>query len=740
MSNTQPAGIPIEQGAPTWDILASQLDAFIQRWDSATEPPALAEFIPNGSATLRRLVLVELIKVDLDYRWTRHMPRYVEDYTKELPELVSGGGVPSDLIFEEFRIRKQVGEAVYPEEYFARFPEQVDELRRLLGLNALTQSTLSRGSRAYQRLQPGGSIDDFDLLAQVGEGAFARVFLARQRSMQRLLALKVSADRGAEAQTLAQLDHPHIVRVFDQRVLPNEGLRLLYMQYLPGGTLQDVLKKVRETPLEKRTGKLLVQVVDEALAKRGEVPPMDAPLRRMLAGLTWPESVCWLGARLAEALDYAHRQGILHRDIKPANVLLGADNAPRLADFNVGCSSKLEGAGAGSFFGGSLGYMAPEQIEAFNPAHPRQPEQLDARCDIYSLGLTLWELLTGQRPFPKEQVGTEWVFTLSTLAAQRRAGLPESAFAQLPPYLPPGLCEVLCRCLEGDPERRFATAGELARQLDLCLKPRTRDLLYPKQWWRTVVRRHALIVLYAIGLIPNIFASWFSIVYNDSEIVRKVPGTEAMFKLLQVIVNGTFFPIGMAAAFMIIWPVVTGLRRLRACKLSTEELQELRGRSLFIGMGIVLICLTMWITAGIVFPISMSLAVRELPTEFYVHFLVSQTLCGLIAVSYPYFLLSFVVMRAVYPAFLVQAELTAEDVRQLNLLNFRLGIALILAGVIPFLCIFLIVVLGSGNKMALAVLSAAGLAGVALAVILVKWIRDDRSALLTLAPNLVEKE
>jgi hypothetical protein len=384
--------------------------------------------------------------------------------------------------------------------------------------------------------------------------------------------------------------------------------------------------------------------------------------------------------------------------------------------------------------------MSPEQIEAFNPAHPRQPEELDTRCDIYSLGLTLWELLTGQRPFPKEQVESEWVFTLSTLAAQRRAGLPESAWAQLPTNLPPGMREVLSRCMEGEPGRRFATAGELARQLDLCLKPRARDLLYPKARWRMWVRHYPLLVLYTIGLIPNILASLFSIKYNDSEIIRKVPETEAMFKLLQLIVNGTFFPIGIAATFLIFWPVVKGLRRIQSDNLSAEELQALRGRSLSIGMGVVIVCLIMWITAGIVFPISMHLTVHDLPTEFFVHFLLSQTLCGLIAVSYPYFSLSYVVMRAIYPAFLANTELTAEDARQLTQLNFWLGIALILAGVIPFLSIFLILVLGSANKLALEVLSVAGLAGVVLAILLVKRIRDDRSALLALAPKLVEKE
>src|SRR5262249_21227342 len=161
-------------------------------------------------------------------------------------------------------------------------------------------------------------------------------------------------------------------------------------------------------------------------------------------------------------------------------------------------------------------------------------------CDIYSLGLTLWELLTGQRPFPKELVESEWVFTLATLAAQRRGGLTETALAQLPANLPARVQEVLCLCLEGDPERRYANPGELARQLDLCLKPRTRDLLYPQQWWRLWVRQHPLVTIYTLGLVPNILASLFSIEYNDNEIIRKVPETKAMFQLLQGIVNFTF--------------------------------------------------------------------------------------------------------------------------------------------------------------------------------------------------------
>ncbi len=90
------------------------------------------------------------------------------------------------------------------------------------------------------QIEVGERLDDFDLLIELGSGAFARVFLARQLSLQRLVAVKISANRGHEPQTLAQLDHDYIVRVFDQRILRDRDWRLLYMQYLPGGTLLDL--------------------------------------------------------------------------------------------------------------------------------------------------------------------------------------------------------------------------------------------------------------------------------------------------------------------------------------------------------------------------------------------------------------------------------------------------------------------------------------------------------------------
>src|SRR5262249_38862606 len=148
------------------------------------------------------------------------------------------------------------------------------------------------------------------------------------------------------------------------------------------------------------------------------------------------------------------------------------------------------------------------------------------------------------------------------------------------------------------------------------------------------------------------------------------------------------------------WPVVKGLRLLPKGELLDQEMERLRRRTLFLGRDIVYVCLALWVAAGIVFPVTLHFTAKDLPPEFYVHFFISQTLCGLIAVSYPCFGITFVVLRAIYPAFLPKADLSLDDAKDLDWLNFWLGLALILAGVIPFLSIFLIVVLGSGNKMA----------------------------------------
>ncbi|HEV3024022.1 MAG TPA: protein kinase, partial [Pirellulales bacterium] len=328
--------VPEESGSETLSFISRQVRRFSEAWNASPPPPSLHDYVPpydsasGGNAC--RLLVLELIKVDLGRRWPHDDLRLpVEHYLQKFPELVSDGHLPYDLIFEEFRLRRQLGEAVDAAEYEKRFPDHALPLQRLLAAADDAPSTAVVLAGEVDDVAVGSRIDDFDLLLCVGNGAFARVFLARQRSMQRLVALKVSADRGNEPQTMAQLDHPHIVRVFDQRTLKERNLRLLYMQYVAGGTLQTVLERVRAFPPAARSGRLLFEAVDQCLAARGESAAIDSPLRSRLGERSWPEVLCWLGSRLAWALDYAHRRGVLHRDIKPANVLISADGSPRLA-------------------------------------------------------------------------------------------------------------------------------------------------------------------------------------------------------------------------------------------------------------------------------------------------------------------------------------------------------------------------------------------------------------------------
>src|SRR5947208_2201329 len=274
-------------------------------------------------------------------------------YFDAFPELCADGEVPLDLIYEDFHIRKQGGETVVIQPYFERFPQHKARLEQILGVGDPYRSTRAVATSGSVEAAPGQQLDDFDLIKELGAGAFAKVFLARQRSMQRFVALKVSADQSDEPQTLAQLDHPHIVRVFDQRVLAERQMRLLYMQYIPGGTLQDVIKAAQQLP-DRRCGKMVLDVIDDGLTRRGELLPSESFARRALNDLTWAEAICRIGASLASALDYAHSRGVLHRDVKPANVLLTAEGSPKLADFNISFSSQVEGASPREFFGGSL--------------------------------------------------------------------------------------------------------------------------------------------------------------------------------------------------------------------------------------------------------------------------------------------------------------------------------------------------------------------------------------------------
>lgn len=667
-----------DNASRAWEVLADRVEAFLRAWEEGGQPPRLGEFLPPQPPALRRMALVELIKVDLESRWRQPAWRKpLEEYLDEFPELQDEGDIPCDLIYEEFHVRRHAGDDVSRDDYFRRFPRQAAELERLLALEEPKATTALFTAELAEEIDAGQQVGDFDLKVKLGKGAFGSVFLAYQNEMQRLVALKIAADRGTEHQTLAQLDHPHIVRVYDTRPVPGRRLRMTYMQYVAGGTLEHVVDAVRNTAPALRRGALLLEVVDRSLSQRGQSPPADSRTRHHLARARWPEAVCWLAARLARALDYAHQRGVLHRDVKPANVLLDADGSPKLADFNISFCSKVEGATPAAYFGGSLAYMSPEQLEACHPGHPCKPEDLDGRSDVYALAVITWELLTGSRPFHDAPVAGAWVQTLDAMLAQRRAGLDAASWRQLPDDCPAGLADVLATCLTADPKGRYATAGDMARQLELCLKPQFQRLLRARpDSWLDRLRRFPLTAALAAGLAPNILLSGLNIAYNLKQIIRLLerdaPAVVPVFEACCYVVNPVLYALCMVILLRYIWPVVAAVRR-RQRRQGTDDasLALARRRALRMGDAVAWVCGVAWAVSGLIFPLGIHIGTRVLGEApgainlrlLYLHFLTSQPISALVTATLAYFLVTLLAVRAFYPV-LVQPE--REDEQQIE--------------------------------------------------------------------------
>ncbi|MGW5439990.1 serine/threonine-protein kinase [Nocardia asteroides] len=728
------------------NVRGDMVEAFAAAWGSTGQPPDITEFLPDA-LTLRRQALHELIRVDLRHRWLHHASEAVArlrlaDYCAEFPEL-DCSTLPAGLVFEEFVIRRHSGERLDPRSYLREYPDQASSLRGLLNTDELEQSThrsddpdptvnqppesirttqvttpeldLTATATAsataadtvpgafapLDRIEIGQRIGDFELLTGLGSGAFARVFLARQTSMQRLVAVKISADRGTEPQTLAQLDHDYIVRVFDQQLLDTQAggpstarrLRLLYMQFLPGGTLLGLLRWVRATPPAERSGKLLLDAVDAAMEEKGEIRPTDSSVRAELAELSWPETVAWLGRRLAEALDYAAAHGVLHRDVKPANVLLTAEGVPKLADFNISFSRTVAGTSPVAYFGGSLSYMSPEQLEACHPGLGRSAADLDTRSDIYSLGVVLWELLTGAKPFDDstaEAAGSGDETTLEAMLERRSGGVDAAALDRVPENCPAALRRVLLTCLEPDRARRWPDGAVLAKQFDLCLDERARDLVDPPpKSWRMQLRRFPLLAMVLSVGVPNALASWYNILHNQTLVVSRLSeSAQNTFIVITAGVNLIFFPAGTALLIYLarfILGVPRGLRKGR--RYDPSVLRRARQDTLRFGDRAVVVAFSLWALAGFTFPIALELATGNVPGPAVVHFFASLLVCGAIAVAYPFFLVTFYLVRCIYPIFLRHGEISAEDSEWLRALSRRSTWYLAIAASVPLLAV-----------------------------------------------------
>ncbi|HEX5102680.1 MAG TPA: serine/threonine-protein kinase, partial [Pirellulaceae bacterium] len=698
-----------ENATQAWDELARRLEEFMEAWGAAPEPP-LADFLPEAPPVQRRMVLIELIKIDLEHRTDRGLSKQLESYTSEHPELLENGEPPCELIYEEYHIRRSAGLTVTPQHYYDRFPKSAGALKRLMGTEGLSQTTQLVPAKRITGIVPGQRLDDFDLLVELGKGAFASVFLARQISMGRLVALKVSADKGNEPRMLAAFDHPNIVRVFDQRQLPDRQVRLLFMQFAPGGTLADVVREVRATPPSGRSGKMLLTAVDAALAKSGTIGPDDSTTRRRIADATWPETVCRLGVQLAQALDHAHKKDTLHRDVKPANVLLSAEGSPKLADFNISFSSQIEGVTAAAYFGGSLAYMSPEQLEACNPNHDRRPDELDGRSDLFSLAVVLWELLHGERPFADEAPDGGWSQMLAGMAHRRRDSV---ALPKTKPGDPveARLDQVLRKALSPDPAQRHADGAALARDLLLCLNPRAWDLVHNMtSGWRDFARREPMALLVPAVLPPFIFAGLFNLSYNLNHFIQDLINDPklnyptglalvAAFWFLVIPINAVLYPLGIGLVWWFAAPLARCVRKVAGGgSADPEELQRARARAISLGHVVAAFGLGLWVVAGLAFPIGMNIMVGVGRFDIYAHFFLAMFISGVISCCLPFLATTWLSIRVFFPALLAGSAPNSAEHRRLQALSRYAGWYMWLSPVGPLGAIFLIVISGGETQ------------------------------------------
>ncbi len=351
------------------------------------------------------------------------------------------------------------------------------EIRALVGdLGAArgTQQTWKSSQTPAPPLQPASleqhaRLGDFEILGELGRGGMGVVYRARQLSLNRIVALKllstglVQSERSVtrfmrEAQAAARLHHTNIVPIYAQG---QEGDYFYYaMELVEGEPLDQVLRRERETSVgQAQTVKLKDtrprQTTSRPLSSatallRSAVSTVGlARSSRRLGPARDYKRIVRLMAGVAEGLHHAHEQGVVHRDIKPQNLLLGPDGELHITDFGLARMLDEPGLTRSTEMVGTPAYMSPEQITGPGTA-------IDRRTDVYALGVTLYVMLTLQRPFE----GETYDQTINQIL--RREPRPPR---KIDPRIPVDLETICLRAMEKEPQRRFPSAGEMARDL-----------------------------------------------------------------------------------------------------------------------------------------------------------------------------------------------------------------------------------------------------------------------------------
>lgn len=535
----------------------------------------------------------------------------------------------------------------------------------------------------------GTQFEDFELVQVLGAGAFGTVYLARQMSLDRQVALKIAANRGSEGRTMARLEHEHIVQVFSETVDPSGKLRLLCMQLVPGAALDKVIADLKciQQIVKTWNGNDLLATVETRATVAETLDASALRDRQQLESMDDVEATAWVGARLAEALDYAHQQGVLHRDIKPANILVNRYGRPLLADFNISFRGADAEASRDEGFGGTLAYMAPEHLEAFNPETELTSDAVNERSDVYSLGLVIYELLVGRRPHVTVPQGGPKTGLIRALADQRRAAKPP--IPEGPPDARKTLYQTIGRCLAPDPVDRFASGAHLATALDGCQElSRTQRALPRLQTIGQWASQRPFMWLVIFALLPQFLGSIVNISYNALQIVTHLSESQQdFFEKLVLGYNATVYPFAVVVGLAVLLPLYRMWKRLHGTELvDVDEVARARRAALRVPLWLMGLAIIGWIPGGFLFPTLIHIYHGPLKTSNFMHFASSFTLSGLIAIAYSMCGVQFLVLRILYPRMWVDASdfhVVARD--ELSGMTWRLTLIDFLALAIPLL-------------------------------------------------------
>lgn len=495
--------------------------------------PSPKSLLPESLVELSRND--ERILLSFETAWSRHETPRIEDYwpgTSAEPTLA----LLEELVRVDMEFRSGLGERVVAENYFQRFPQLLENPSSRDRIK-LEESRLAaaRGKASPPPIKISDHFLGFEILREIGRGTFGRVFLARQNDLaRRQVVLKITRGRSIEAQVLAQLQHSNIVPIYSWH--QKDGWQAICMPFLGVTTVADIINFIEhpagpaEQSAEHRNSvRDFISTISQRKLETLDLAPQaesPQPLASPLAGdaerdsdqvSRWNHSshafftmVADFWKQLAEALSFAHQQGIYHGDIKPANILVSDLGVPMLLDFNLA----TESAGNEGVIGGTIPYASAEQIEQIIARVPQRCN--DSSWDLYSLGAVIYQLLSGKPPFPNhygpiEQVAERYI-------ADRRRG--PAAIRTLNPAVPVDLASIVDKSLAGDPQARYASPTDLREDLDRYLKflplahAPNRSLVTRANNWR---KRHpvlastaSLVLISAILILSILTALWTS--------------------------------------------------------------------------------------------------------------------------------------------------------------------------------------------------------------------------------------